>query len=95
MPTLTSHFDNGQLGRITYTWVVATIAVGCSLPWFGIGRNLMFYGVVVLGGFWLAHGAGKLVTAPESQLHIGRAFHRINLFALFVVALAAVDRILR
>jgi len=108
-PTLTQIFSKDQLARITFIWIVATAVTGLLIPLFGIVKNPVINFGLFSAGIWLTWNAFKLIkttslsavkadekipaTLPIKQ--IGFAFREINIFALLVVLLLSIDKLVK
>jgi protoheme IX farnesyltransferase len=93
-PSLTNVFTTSQLGRITFTWVLAT---GCAvmlfplLGMFNHSISLVFLAAVTI---WLGMHALPLVKrrfALSIEPAFRRAFRDINIFALLVMVILIID----
>jgi protoheme IX farnesyltransferase len=94
LPTLTQIFNKNQLARITFIWVAATAVTGLLIPLFGLVRLVPINLLLFFGGIFLTWRAFKLVTETENNLSFRFAFRYINLFALFVVVLVSLDKLI-
>ncbi|MHB8875363.1 MAG: UbiA family prenyltransferase [Myxococcaceae bacterium] len=93
-PTLTQLFSIDQLGRLTFTWMVAT-AVSCLLiPIFGLSASPWVGLAMAASGAWLCVVAARLLKAGERLPSLRLAFRDINVFALLVMALVTLDAVL-
>jgi protoheme IX farnesyltransferase len=93
-PTLTQVFSREQLSRITFVWIVATAVTGLMIPLFGIvsdfwiNLGLFFSGALLT---WKAFG----LLADTNDLKIyNHNFRYINYFALIVVFLISIDKLI-
>ncbi len=94
-PTLGRAFEFPQLRRITFMWLLAAAAAGTVLPLLARGRigtvwSLTLVGSAVLMGV----GALDLFRTPEGsrpEAPFRRAFFRINLYALAVMAVLVMN----
>lgn len=94
LPTLTQIFEKKQLARITFIWVVATAVTGLLIPLFGLVKLVPVNLLLFVGGILLTWNAFKLITETENDLSFKFAFRYINLFALFVVFLVSLDKLI-
>jgi heme o synthase len=93
-PTLTKIFSHQQLARITYVWIVATIVTGFLIPFFDIVHYSYFSMGLVAAGIWLAWRSSKLLTHAGERKYFRFAFREINIFAVLVVILLSIDKII-
>jgi heme o synthase len=93
-PTLTQVFNHAQLSRITFIWIVSTAVTGLLIPLFGIVSELWInFGLFVSGALltWKAFG---LLIESEDFSAFRLNFKYINYFALFVVFLVSIDKLI-
>ena len=90
LPTIATIFTRKQLQRVTFVWILS-VAVACLiLPIFGIVQSFMNYAALSAAAFWLAWAASSLVRKDTRQI----PFQAVHLFALFVISLISLDRLL-
>ncbi len=95
LPTLTAVFSRPQLRRITFVWIAATAMACLLIPLFGLVRfSLVNFGLVVLA-LWLIWNSAKTLIARAGKFSFGFAFREINIYALVVLLLISMDRLLR
>lgn len=92
-PTLTQIFNNDQLGRITFIWIASTVVIGLLIPVFGVVRSHLINFGLLAAGLWLMWGAFKLLKSTKEKKYFGFAFREINIFALLVVLLISLDKL--
>jgi protoheme IX farnesyltransferase len=93
-PCLTRIFTPAQLGRITFTWICAA-AVSCMMiQLFGIVESVTARGGFFILAFWLVWRGSKLLKVHSLQLPFRFTFKTINSYALMVIFLLALDRLL-
>jgi protoheme IX farnesyltransferase len=86
LPSVTKMFSSIQLRRITFMWILCTAAAGLMLamaghvpfPW-----NLAF----LVASVWLVTAAAEMLRPDENTRWKLRAFLKINLYVLIVMAL--------
>ena len=93
-PTLTEMFDHNQLARITMIWMIATVVTGLLIPLFGLIKIPVINFGLFLAGFWLIWNSVKLIKKSENRISFRFAFRDINLFALLVVLLVSIDKLI-
>jgi protoheme IX farnesyltransferase len=92
-PTLTQIFNTDQLGRITFVWIITTVMIGLLIPLFGVVRsNIINYGLFI-AGLWLTWNAIKLLRSTKEKKYFRFAFMEINIFAILVVVLISIDKL--
>ncbi len=92
-PTLTQIFNSDQLARITFTWIAATVVTCLMIPFFGkLQSPFVGYGLF-LAGAWLVWDSFKLVRFTKDRMYFTTAFREINIFAIVVVVLLSLDKL--
>jgi len=93
-PTLTRIFNPDQLARITFTWIAATVVTCLMIPLFGTLQSpFVGYGLF-LAGVWLVWNSFKLVRFTKERIYFTTAFREINIFAILVVLLLSLDKLI-
>lgn len=92
-PTLTKIFNQRQLGRITFIWVLATGVTGLLLPLFQISHDQFVNFSLFVAALWLAFKSIKLLRQTQDNSTFKLAFRSINYFALFVVLVVSIDKL--
>ncbi len=93
-PTLTQIFNQQQLGRITFIWIIATAVTGLLLPLFQISQNGYINLSLLLAAVWLSYKSISLTRNTVERTSYKFAFKGINYFALFVVLMVSIDKLL-
>lgn len=91
-PTPARHFSAAQMGRITFVWTLATGGAALLLPLFGVTRGPGAAFALAGAAAALLPAAWRLLRSPETA--VGPAFLGVNLVAVAVMALVAVDALL-
>ncbi|NUN09797.1 MAG: protoheme IX farnesyltransferase [Ignavibacteriaceae bacterium] len=92
-PTLLNRFTRQQLSRITFMWIIATIAMGLLLPLFLL-LQFSFSMILVLGiALLLLVDSFKLLSNVENNKSYSFAFRHINFFVLAVVISISIDKL--
>lgn len=93
-PTLTQIFNHTQLSRITFIWIIATAVTGLMIPLFGIVSELWVnLGLFICGALLTWKAFGLLIEKKDfSAFRLN--FRYINYFALFVVVLISIDKLI-
>ncbi len=92
-PTLTQIFNQQQLGRITFVWILATAVTGLLLPLFQISHNQFINYSLFIAAIWLAYKSISLLSSTIETFSFRFAFRSINYFALFVVLIVSIDKL--
>lgn len=95
LPTLTTIFSREQLRRITFVWIAATAITCLLIPLFG----LVHYALVLIGlvalTLWLMWNSSRMIRPRAKSFSFGLAFREINIYALLILLLISVDRLLQ
>lgn len=87
LPTLTQLFSRGQLARIIYVWMIATVVACVSMPLFGVSSAVWAQVGLAVASLWLGWHATAMVRSQGEVL----AFHHINVYALFVISVLSLS----
>lgn len=94
LPTLTQIFDNSQLSRITFTWIIG-LSTSCFLiPLFGVSNSFVTYSLLLSLGIWLIYSTSKMLFVYYNQTSFRKAFMQINIYVLAVVVILSIDKLL-
>lgn len=93
-PTLTRIFSSGQLARITFIWIAATVVTCLMIPLFGkLQSPFIGYGLFA-AGIWLVWNSFKMLRFTKERVYFRTAFREINIYAILVVVLLSLDKLL-
>ena len=92
-PTLTKIFTHEQLTRITFIWIMATVVTGVIIPLFGLIKFPVINFTLLAAGIWLSWNAFKLLRKTTNALSFRFAFREINVFALVIIILLSIDKL--
>lgn len=92
-PTLTEIFNPNQLARITFIWIIATAVTSLLIPFFGVVKYTIAEYLIFAAGIWLSWNSFKLLRG-SGRMPFGFAFKEINVFALLVVIILSLDKII-
>ena len=93
-PTLTEVFDKTQLSRITFVWITATAVTGLIIPLFGVVSDYWINIALFLSGILLTWKAFGLLGDTKDFSVFNHNFRYINYFALFVVFVISIDKLI-
>ena len=93
-PTLTQIFDKGQLSRITFIWILSTAVSGLMIPLFGIVSELWINIALFVCGVLLTWKSFGLLAESNDYSVFRYNFKYINYFALCVVFLVSIDKLI-
>ncbi len=92
-PTLLNYFSREQLSRITFAWIIATVAMGLLLPVFVLSKVPLTIILIGLFAAWLLYDSVKLLTSEQDNKNYSFAFRHINFFVLAVVISISIDKL--
>lgn len=93
-PTLTQIFSREQLSRITFVWITSTAVTGFIITLFGLVTDIWISFALFLSCIWLTWKAFKLLTDTEDLTVFRLTFGYINYFALFVVFMVSINKLI-
>lgn len=93
MPSLNQLFNEGQLKRITYTWVLTTIASALLVVFFVFSNKIIMF-VVLLYTFYLLFSL-TISVLVQNELKVRPAFLKLNLLYLLMMVALIVDALYR
>ncbi len=93
-PTLTQIFNPQQLARITFIWIIATVVTCLLIPLFGVVKNPAVNIALFAAGLWLSWNAVKLLKTTVEKIQFRFAFREINIFAILVVIILSIDKLI-
>lgn len=93
-PTLTQVFDQEQLSRITFIWILSTAVSALMIPLFGIVSDLWINIALFVSGILLTWKAFGLLSETKDFSAFRYNFKYINYFALSVVFLVSIDKLI-
>ena len=93
-PTLTEVFSKEQLSRITFVWIIATAVTGLMIPLFGIVSDFWINFALFFSGALLTWKAFGLLADTNDFRIFNYNFRYINYFALIVVFLVSIDKLI-
>jgi len=93
-PTLTQIFNHAQLSRITFIWIISTAVTGLMIPLFGIVAELWINLGLFISAALLSWKAFGLLVESTDFSAFRLNFRYINYFALFVVFLVSIDKLI-
>src|ERR1035437_1429681 len=93
-PTFSKLFSKEQFSSIIFMWIAATVVTSFMLPFFGIIRNPVINFALLFAGIWLTVKAIKLLKPDTDKLSFRFAFREINIFAIIIVLLLSIDKMI-
>jgi protoheme IX farnesyltransferase len=94
LPSLTKKFSTAQQKRITFIWMLATAVICLTIPLFGIVSSTLINICLVLAGSWLVWNAVRILKEPGREAYFRIGFRGINIYAVTVILLLFIDRLI-
>lgn len=89
MPSLNQLFDDTQIKRVTYAWVLTTIASAFLVIFFVIGNKLIMF-LLLFYIFYLLSSITISVFA-QNEFRVRASFYKLNFLYLFMMIFLIVD----
>ena len=93
LPSLNQIFNDLQIKRITYTWILTTIASALLVIFFVFTNQLIMF-LVLFYSFYLLFSM-TIAVFVQKELNVRPAFFKLNLLYLVMMFLLIVDSLLR
>ncbi len=92
-PTLTKIFDNLQLSRITFMWIIALAISSLFILSFDVSSTLISFIAIILMGVWLISSSVKILNHYLEKIVFRKAFININVYVLAVVLIISFEKL--
>ncbi len=93
LPSLNQVFNEEQIKRITFTWVLTTLAAGMLVIFFVVKSQLIMF-LLLLYSLYLLYSLSVAVFSVN-KFRVRPAFFRLNMLYLFMMFLLIADSLLR
>ena len=93
-PSITQKFSESSLGRIVYSWILATASSALLIPVYGGIDNIISGAIIVILGIWISVIQFKLCRIETSSVNYKRAFMELNSYALAVMLITFIDQLI-
>lgn len=93
LPSLNQIFNDSQLKRITYTWVLTTVASALLVIFFVISNKIIMF-FLLFYTFYLLSSLTIAVFAQD-EFKVRPSFYKLNFLYLFMMIFLIVDGLLR
>jgi protoheme IX farnesyltransferase len=93
-PTPASHLTPAQLGRVTWSWTLATALTALLAPLFGLTRSAWAPWALLAAAAAALPSAWRLMREPGDPGRLGAAFGAVNRLALALMGVVLVDAVL-
>lgn len=93
MPSLNQIFNKGQLKRITYTWILTTIASALLVIFFVFTNQILMF-LLLIYTFYLLFSL-SIAVLKQKEFAVRPAFFKLNILYLFMMFFLIGDALLR
>ena len=93
LPSLNQIFDNAQIKRITYAWVLTTIASAFLVIFFVIANQLIMF-LLLFYIFYLLSSV-TLSVFTQTDFNVRASFYKLNFLYLFMMIFLIVDSLVK
>jgi len=93
LPSLNQIFNEGQIKRITYTWILTTIASALLVIFFVFTNQILMF-LLLFYTFYLLTSL-SIAVFVQKEFAVRPAFFKLNLLYLFMMFLLIADSLLR
>jgi len=93
LPSLNQLFSENQLKRITYTWILTTLASAFLVIYFVLSNSIIMFGLLFYTFYLLSSLSISMFV--KNEIKVRPAFFKLNLLYLFMMILLIVDAMLR
>jgi protoheme IX farnesyltransferase len=93
LPSLNQIFNEGQIKRITFTWVLTTVASAFLVIFFVIGNKIIMFFLL----FYIFYLLSSLTMAVfiQKEFKVRSSFYKLNFLYLFMMIFLIVDGLLK
>jgi protoheme IX farnesyltransferase len=93
LPSLNQIFSEGQIKRITFTWVLTTVASAFLVIFFVIDNKIIMFFLM----FYIFYLLSSLTMAVflQQEFKVRPAFYKLNFLYLFMMIFLIVDGLIR
>ena len=93
MPSLNQLFSENQIKRITFTWVLTTVASALLVLFFVFTNNVLLY--ILLGYTFYLLVSLSFSMLVKNEMKVKQAFYKLNFLYLFMMLFLIADGLLR
>lgn len=93
-PTLTKMFDQNQLSRITFFWIISLAFSSLLIPLFGMNYSIILLPVLLITAAVLLWNVRYLLRKDRSNKEFKQAFMALNFYVLVVVTIISFDKLI-
>ena len=93
-PSIIKIFSTKQIKRIIFTWLLATGVSSLIIPLFGLLNYFFCYLLLVAAACWLFWSAIIFLSSHDNKRLLRITFMKLNIYAVLVISLLSLDRLL-
>jgi protoheme IX farnesyltransferase len=93
-PVLSGTFNDAQISRITYAWIIVMVISGLLIPMFIVQRSYIIYFILFGYGIWVIWQSRNLMFGYYEKITYRFAFREINTFVLIVLILLSINKLI-
>jgi len=94
-PTLNKFFNNEQLKRITFIWLLATVLIALLVPMFLYIYNPFTIPIIIIVSAIMAAAAFRFMFTGLSKKSIMNSFMAINFYTLILISILSIDKLIK
>jgi len=93
-PTLNKVFNNDQLKRITFAWLVATVLVALLVPMFIYLYNVFTLPLILVISLGMIAISFRFLFMPLERKNIRNSFLAVNFYTLLLISILSLDKLI-
>ncbi len=93
LPSLNQIFDSTQIKRVTYTWVITTVASAFLVIYFVIGNQIIMF-LLLFYIFYLMFSL-TISVFTHSEFKVRPSFYKLNFLYLFMMIFLIIDSLMK
>jgi len=94
LPSITKIFSTEQIKGIIFIWLLSTGVISLIIPLFGFLNSFIFCILLIAAVFWLFWNTILFLRSHDDKDSWRATFFKLNIYAVFVISLLSVDRLL-
>lgn len=94
-PVLSRVFDNGQLKRITFAWLIATVLIAMLVPMFLYLYNFFTMPFIMIISLGMAAVSFRFLFSSLERKNIRTSFIAINFYTLLLISILSLDKLIK
>jgi len=94
-PVLSKVFSSGQLKRITFSWLIATILIALLVPMFLYLYHFFTMPVIIIISIGMAAVSFRFLFSSLERKNIRASFLAINFYTLLLISILSIDKLIK